>query len=144
MEHAVPVRPGAERLHTGRCPRAHPAIGRAHPPSLVARDDWGEADLAPGPQPGLPARARVHGSAAGLPPGPEGGAQPSGTAPQGPACGPAPPPRKQPPELGQVALLTALACTGQPGASKVTTSPTVSAAGRSREKPVPGVALQVF
>ena len=52
VDHAVPWRPPAERLHTGRGAVDQAPCGRAPAPSLIALDDWREANVAPRTQPG--------------------------------------------------------------------------------------------
>ena len=101
-DHAVPWRPPAERLHTGRGAVDQAPGGRAPAPSLIALDDWREANVAPRTQPGPSTRTRAHGRTPGLPPGPDGGPHALGPDPPWPTCGPAPPPRGQPPAQGQV------------------------------------------
>jgi hypothetical protein len=113
IDHAVPLRPAAERLHACRRAIDNAAVGCDHPSPLVPLDNLGDQDIAPGAQPWPPARARVHGIAKGLPNRPDGGHQAIGTDQQGTTCRTAPHPLDQPPDQGQVALLTDLAAQPQ-------------------------------
>ena len=62
IDHPVPLRPAAERLHTCRCAIDHTTFGLDHPPPLVALEDLRDQDMPPRPPPWPPTRpcARDH------------------------------------------------------------------------------------
>jgi hypothetical protein len=84
------LRAPPERLDACRRAIDHAACGLDHPSPLVALDDLGEQDMAPGTPSGPSTRARVHGLAKGLPHGPDVGHQAISTAQQGTMCGTTP------------------------------------------------------
>jgi hypothetical protein len=90
VDHAVPLRPTLERLHTCRRAGDKAPFGRDHSPSLIALDDLRDANVAPRTQPGPSTRTRAHGITKGLPNGPDVGHQAIGTDQQWPTCGTAP------------------------------------------------------
>src|SRR5262249_56345588 len=77
--------------------------------TLVAFDDLGDQDVAPGPQPRPPTHARAHGIATGLPNGADVGHQAIGADQQRTVRSTAADALDQPPDQGQVALLADLA-----------------------------------
>jgi hypothetical protein len=102
------LRPASAGLHACRWASDAAALGRAPPPPLVALDDVGHQDVAPGTQPRPSALARVHGRPNGLPPGAARGYQASSTAQPGTTGRTAPAPLDQPPAQGPVARGAAL------------------------------------
>jgi len=104
LDAPITLRAASERLHACRRAIANAALGRDHPPSLVALDDLGDQDMAPRTKPWPPARARVHGIAKGLAHGPDGGTQPIGTQQQRTVRGTAADPLDQAPDQRHVAL----------------------------------------
>src|SRR5262249_28815107 len=80
-----------------------------------AFDDLGDQDVAPGPQPRPPTRARAHGIATGLPNGADVGHQAIGADQQRTVRSTAADALDQPPDQGQVALLADLAAQPQSG-----------------------------
>ena len=75
IDHPVPLRPASKRLHACRRAIDKAAVGRDHPPPLVALDHLGDQDLAPRTQPRPSALPRVYGIAKGFPNGPNVGHQ---------------------------------------------------------------------
>src|SRR5215475_12999613 len=108
IDHPVPLRPASECLHTGRRALDYAAFGRDHPPPLVALDDLGDEDLAPGTQPWSSALPRVYGIAKGLANGSDVGHQAIGAEQQRTVRGTAPHALDQAPDQRQITLLTDL------------------------------------
>jgi len=113
VDHPAALRAAPERLDACRRAIHNTAIGRDHPSPLVTLDDLGDQDMAPPPQPGPAALARMYGVAKGLPNGPDVGYQAIGTDQQGTTCRTEPQPLDQPPDQGHVALLADLAAQPQ-------------------------------
>ena len=122
IEHSVPLRPASERLHAYRCAIDPAAFGLDDMSPLVALDDWRAQAIVPRTQSRSSARARMHGSAQGLPQGPAVSPQAIGTDHQGPTCRTASHALRQPPAQGQVALGADLTAQPPPGSVPIMAS----------------------
>src|SRR5437660_5147018 len=115
VDHRTALRAMAERLDA--CWRAidNAALRVDDATTLVAFDHLGDQDVAPGPQPRPPARARAHGIATGLAHRSDVSTQPISTDQQRTGRGAAADALDQPPDQGHVALLADLAAQPQAG-----------------------------
>src|SRR5215813_578780 len=116
VDHPTALRATSERLHACRRAIDKAAFRRDHPPPLVALDDLGDQDMAPRAQPWPSALPRVYGIAKGLPNSSDVGHQAIGAEQQRTVRRTAAHPLDQPPDQGQVTLLTDL--TAQPQARR--------------------------
>src|SRR5256885_4178301 len=104
VDHPVALRATSERLDACRCAIDNTALRVNDATTLVAFDHVGDQDVAPGPQPRPPARARAHGIAKGLANRADGRTQPISTEQPRTGRGAAADALDQPPDQGQVAL----------------------------------------
>src|SRR5437870_7040345 len=115
VDHPVALRATSERLDACRCAIDNAALRLNDATTLVAFDHLGDQDVAPGPQPRPPARARAHGIATGLAHRSDVSTQPISTDQQRTGRGAAADALDQPPDQGHVALLADLAAQPQAG-----------------------------
>src|SRR5207247_4172422 len=83
VDHPVPVRATPERLDPCGCSINDATLDVDNPPLLIPLDDLGDADVAPGTQPGTPVGSRADRVAKGLANRADVGAQAISTEQQG-------------------------------------------------------------
>ena len=115
VDHALPLGPTPERLHARGRAIHDAALDVDDTPLGVALHDLGNADVAPGAQPGTPVGSRPDRIAKGLANRADVGAQAIGTEQQRTLEGTGTHPLDQPPDQRHVALLTDLASQPQSG-----------------------------